>query len=542
MLLHRISRVHFWTVLLGLWGCAPSVQESSVDWFPFQPGDDAPSGVTGMADWLDAPAGRHGFVQTDGKDLRFEDGTPLKFWGVNISGERAFSEAATVERWTEQLSKYGVNGVRFHKFTWHANAGDQSTVLDSAKFARFDHFQAHLRERGIYYGWSHIYGHKVRPADRERLLSYDEIANLQYPWSHLNGTTSSLVNFAPDLQQLSIELTVNMLEHRNPLTGLRYADDPALAFIELQNEDNIFWSAIQRSLEQAPSYRRLLCEQFSDWLRAKYRTEAALLAAWGADALPDGQSLARRNIFPDPDHGRFSRAYESAYAEGRPMPRHILDKLLFLYETQRAFYERFVAAIRATGYRGVIIASCWQAGTGPAHFYNLYADYQAGIIDRHNYSGGSTGHRLDTGQVNNMPLVSHPGIGLLSTGMQQVADRPFALSEWMALMPNEWIAEAAPLIAAYGMGLQGWDASFQFGSDFPHFTETIHSPGVYNVTSPTQLGLYPALARMVHRGDVEEGPVIASRNVHIPSLGEGRLGFLERVEQGYDDKFIAGRW
>ena len=81
MLLHRIIRVHFWTALLGLWGCAPSVQESSGAWFPFQPGDDNPSGVIGMADWLDAPAGRHGFVQMDGKDLRFENGTPVKFWG-----------------------------------------------------------------------------------------------------------------------------------------------------------------------------------------------------------------------------------------------------------------------------------------------------------------------------------------------------------------------------------------------------------------------------------------------------------------------------
>ena len=61
-----------------------------------------------------------------------------------------------------------------------------------------------------------------------------------------------------------------MLQHKNQLTGIRYADDPALAFIELQNEDNIFWGAIGKALEQAPTYRALLCKQFSGWLKEKY--------------------------------------------------------------------------------------------------------------------------------------------------------------------------------------------------------------------------------------------------------------------------------
>ena len=63
----------------------------------------------------------------------------------------------------------------------------------------------------------------------------------------------------------------------------------------------------------------------------------------------------------------------------------------------------------------------------------------------------------------------------------KVTDRPFSLSEWMALIPNQWVAEGVPIIALYGMGLQGWDASFHFASDFPRFTETIHTPGGYNV-------------------------------------------------------------
>jgi hypothetical protein len=222
------------------------------------------------------------------------------------------------------------------------------------------------------------------------------------------------------------------------------------------------------------------------------------------------------------------------------MPVFLLDMASFLHEQQLAFYKRFADSIRATGYQGPLVGSCWQAGAGITHFYNLHADYVTGIIDRHNYFGGGTGHRLVPGTFKNDAMVSKPGTGLLSTGFQMVADRPFAFSEWMSLPPNEWIAEGPPIIAAYGMGLQGWDASYSFAVDYPHFTSTIHTPGVYNVTSPTQIALYPALASMVYNRDVQEGKVISKRNVHIPSLAEGKLGFRDIQEQKHDIKSFGG--
>ena len=519
---------------------AQSGETEYANWYEFKPEEDFAASTIDMTDWLDAPAGKHGVLQMNDGNLVFEDGTPIKFWGVNISSKNPFSDKRKVDKWVKHLSKYGVNAVRFHKFTWHAYATGHSTKLDKDKYRNFDYFNHELQKKGIYYGWSHIYGHRVAPADKERLLAYDEIASLSYPWSHLNGSTASLVNFAPDLQDLSIELTVGMLKHKNHLTGKRYADEAALAFIELQNEDNIFWSAIGKALEQAPTYRALLCTQFSGWLKNKYGSDEALLEAWGQDNLPPGESIAMENVFPNPNHSQFSFDYEKSLEEDRLIQQHLLDKMQFLHEKQLEFYERYVKAIRATGYKGVIVGSCWQAGMGPSHFYNLHADYQTGMIDRHNYWGGGTGHRLTKGKVKTRSMLEKPGSGLLSTGMQQVIDRPFSLSEWMSLIPNEWVAEGVPLIGIYGLGLQGWDASFHFGSDHPQFTPTIHTPGVYNVSSPTQLALYPAIARMIYRGDVQEGKLASTRNIHLESLAEGKIGFKEYVVQGYDDKYITG--
>ncbi|MDZ7721276.1 MAG: hypothetical protein U5R06_00245 [candidate division KSB1 bacterium] len=518
----------------------------AAEWFEFDPPENLQGGIIDMSDWLDAPAGKHGFVQIKSEQLVCEDGTPIKFWGVNICSGRPYTDHATADTWADMLARYGVNSVRFHKFTSHAMPDTLSTTLTPEKYERLDYFSARLKEKGIYYGWSPIYGHKPRPADSSKMLAYNEIANADMN-SHLSYSTIGLVNFAPDLQDLHIGLITDMLEHKNPYTGLRYADDPALCFVELQNEDNIFFATTSSMLDKCPTYKKMLTDLFTEWLRGKYGSAERLRKVWGEQAFEWGKevkqvdwSLDQGNICPVANHGIYDYEYRKAAENGETLPLFLLDMARFLYEQQVRFYKKFEKAIRATGYQGALVGSCWQAGSGVTHYYNLHADYIVGLIDRHNYFGGGTGHRLAPGPMKNGAMVSKPGSGLLSTGLQQVIDRPFSLSEWLSLIPNEWVAEGAPLIAAYGLGLQGWDASYAFASDTPRFTETLHTPGVYNVMSPMQLGLYPALARMIYRGDVRESQSVFVRHIHIPSLQQGKLGFYESVEQDWDQKSIQG--
>jgi hypothetical protein len=94
------------------------------------------------------------------------------------------------------------------------------------------------------------------------------------------------------------------------------------------------------------------------------------------------------------------------------------------------------------------------------------------------------------------------------------------------------------------MGLQGWDASYEFQSQaarrvfgdlagqFPW--------GVWEADVPTSLGQYPALARMIYRGDVKEGGVISVRRVSPADLAEGRFSFSDKVEQHGDVKSFGG--
>lgn len=520
-----------------------SQAQESKEWFTFTPEEEPVSTITDMSDWLDKPAGKHGFVQIDGDRLIFENGIPVKFWGTNIGSNQPFMKPEEAKKWAIFLSRFGFNAMRLHKFTWEATDNIHSTVITDENWKNLDYLCNELRNKGIYYGWSHIYGHKVMKGDSARILAYNELAATQFPWSHLNGTTASLVNFAEDLQALNIELTVNMLNHVNPHTGLRYADDPALNFIEFQNEDNIFWSAIEETLKQTPTYRALLCQKFSEWLKNKYKDDESLKRAWNNKGLDPGESIASGNVYPRPNHSFFTSEYQQALKENRPVEPHVVDKAQFLYDEQMKFYRKFEKAIRETGYKGPLVSSCWQAGAGLAHLLNLHSDAEIGIVDRHNYFGGGQGHRLVPGKFNNASMVSRIGSGLFSAGLQQVSDRPFAFSEWMSLIPNEWTAESSPIVAVYGMGLQGWDASYVFATGVPHYQPGIHAGrggGIYNANSPTQIALYPALARMIYRGDVKEGETVVNRKVSIASLFEGATPLDETIKQDHDRKAIEG--
>ena len=168
------------------------------------------------------------------------------------------------------------------------------------------------------------------------------------------------------------------------------------------------------------------------------------------------------------------------------------------------------------------------------HYYNLRSDYLVGYIDRHNYFGEGL---FDS-------LLAQPGSGYFSSGLQQVADRPFGLSEWITVYPSLYSADGPALIAAYGLGLQGWDASYEFQSQSAHrlFSDRAGWPpwGVWEADVPTQIGQFPALARMIYRGDVKEAPVISTRRVSPDALATGTFNFTDKVVQQGDIKSFGG--
>lgn len=489
-----------------------NMQPETVDtssWFPLAiENDHSPGSPLGMEDWLDKPAGKRGFVRMKGKDFVFEDGTPVKFWGVNTCTATPTEEY--FDKWAGRLAKYGVNVARIVAFgrpdypnMWAHYVKIQDTN-DGMKFSEeamklFDYGFAAFKKQGIYSGFSPFYGWYPTPGDKARFINHDELMKVLRKDFPCQESFYGITCVAPDVQDAYIDFHVKLLEHVNPHTGLRYADDPALAWVELMNEENTYLQLfdLQKIVDQIPTYRKMFYDKFAAWLKAKYGGREALAEAWGGLLKPD-ENLEAANITPCP----------TWFSE--PNKRQA-DQMAFIYDNQLEFYKKFESAVRKTGYKGAIDGSCWQAAEWIGHLYNVKLDSDIGFIDRHNYGGN--------------PMLCDPGTGLLSCSMQQVGDRPFNCSEWAYGVP---VAEEVPIMAFYGMGLHGWDGSQQFASHGPGISRYYNADCNHTCDQFENIAQYPAVARMLYRGDVKEGATAASRRVSIPDLREkGNAGFRE---------------
>ncbi len=89
------------------------VKTDTSKWIPFEPSTASPAGTAiDMSFLLDAPAGKHGKVKAEGDKLVFEDGTPAKFWGVNLFDYPAANEKPTkVKELADRLAVTGCNVV-----------------------------------------------------------------------------------------------------------------------------------------------------------------------------------------------------------------------------------------------------------------------------------------------------------------------------------------------------------------------------------------------------------------------------------------------
>jgi len=505
-------------------------------WYEWQATGDPAAGAIGLQDWLEAPAGKHGRIERQGEKLVY-NGKPIKLWGINLCYGTCAPEKPLADKRAAFYRKYGINAVRLHKyadnFGWGGIQSKDSFVeFDAAALDRMDYQIAKLKEAGVYVKLSaHFGSQKLGPGDKKYVPFIDELGPFK---GNRIETPHSAVHYSPDLQNVQILHTTNLLKHKNPYTGLTYAEDPAIAFIEIINEQSILFYTTMAPLKASATIRKQTGARFCEWLRKKYGSEEKFVAAWGKAAFDsfanegfkqaEGEGLDKGNILPignpwfwDPDQLNGSQAFRK---------RRLLDSLQFLYELQCEFYLRYLKAVRAAGYEGEIVSSNWQAGRAVSHFANLHSDYLVGTIDRHNYFGARA----------NDSMLARAGSGLLSTGMQQVADRPFMLSEWINVFPNEWGVEGPTILGAYGMGLQGWDVSFMFqNGDTGAFSDRIGRDR-WDVTAPQVLGVFPAVARQILRDDVKEADVVAVRNVHPASLFEGKLGFDDKMVQGYDNK------
>jgi hypothetical protein len=491
-------------------------------WYPLVAEDDplSPASITDMHRLVPAPAGLHGPVQAVGDALAFADGNPVRFWGLD-------AQPATTEALQRQQARYyakqGVNLVRLHPvedmvglLVKDPASGERR--FDATRLDRLDRWFAVLKEQGLYSDWSVFYPHVITPDD-----GYDPDLYAELAGAGVGKSTSGMVNFMRPLQDAEWEYLRRLLDHVNPYTGLRYAADPALAIVEVHNEDSVFWHAPLNDLEPGTRYPRHTAELqrlWMEWLRGRYASDAELLAAWGPahNGSRPGDSLTNPRM---PVYGAWEMDGRGPVRNANER-RRMGDFIRFLAETQRAYFARRGAELRALGFQGLRVTTAWQAGGPAASLANLWTDDALDAIDRHHYTGGGDGGwRIQPGKVNNESHLATPGGGVLGSGFEQVEGKPYIMTEWSQSPPNQWKAEIAPLVAFYGMSLQGWDASMHFAGSLPRMGSGWPGLSSFVSETPHYLGQFPALALAVQRGDIRPGDLAAARRLPVDDAFRG---------------------
>src|SRR5262249_55474594 len=144
-----------------------------------------------------------------------------------------------------------------------------------------DNFIAQLERHGIYVNLNLLVS---RPFSRADGLPAD-IERLPPKERHVVGF------FDAALRRLQEEYARRLLGHRNPYTGRTYAEDPGVAFVEINNENGLLNAWLGGELDRLPDvYFRELRRQWNAWLVRQYSTTEKLRRAWHVEE-PAGKEL-----------------------------------------------------------------------------------------------------------------------------------------------------------------------------------------------------------------------------------------------------------
>ncbi len=241
--------------------------------------DDGPLATSSPA----FPAGGSRITVDGNRFVR--DGRRVRIWGVNTCFGANFPAPDIAPAVAARMAAAGINSVRLHHMDtarwprgiWEKKEGK---TIEPEALARLDVFIDELAKRGIcvnlnlHVGRAHS-RYCGAPAPNTR---YDKIVGI----------------FTPQLVAAQKDYARRILDRVNTRRKVRYAEDPAVAFVEITNEDSLFMWSARRDLRGLPDfYAAILRDRYNAWLRQRYESTDALREAWSHGAKPLGDCLLK---------------------------------------------------------------------------------------------------------------------------------------------------------------------------------------------------------------------------------------------------------
>jgi hypothetical protein len=277
--------------------------------FPFVlPWDDATPSVANLSGLLHKPAGKFGHIRAGDDGHLYAGKDRIRFFGVDLAFSANFPRKEDAGKLAARMAKFGINIVRFHIMDMRrfpdgilARGAADTRELDPEALDRLDFFTAQLERNGIYVYLCLL---NYRPFDAADGLP-KEIEQLGDPYQgrHVIGFYDARI------LELQREYARKLLGHRNVCTGLTYAEDPAVAFVEINNENGLIHAWLGGVVDKLPEvFQPELKRQWNQWLSQRYGSSARLRQAWGVkdEALGD-EMLANPGFSRGTEHWLIER-------------------------------------------------------------------------------------------------------------------------------------------------------------------------------------------------------------------------------------------
>ena len=174
----------------------------------------------------------------------------IRIFGTNLS---SFPPVEEAEYWAKTIAAQGYNCIRFHHtdsdwaecFFTHDKSW-KKVIFDENSFERFDKFFYELKKAGVYSNINLLTGRTIRPDEQNGLpKELNKVAD--WKDQHCYGFWNEL---AREDQRKYAE---KILNHKNPYTGLTYAEDPAVAFVEINNENSMSKGYLDGAISRFPA-------------------------------------------------------------------------------------------------------------------------------------------------------------------------------------------------------------------------------------------------------------------------------------------------
>jgi hypothetical protein len=483
-------------------------------WFAYEPGVDGfdAGALLDLRTLNEKEAGQSGFMRREGERLVLGDGRPVRLWGINVSRENLGVDGSTTEYLARRLAKLGYNAVRYHGAMFDDGAADP-LAINAGAMADLHRGVAAFKRQGIYTTISFYFPLWVTVREPHGIAGFEGTADKR---------PMGLIFFDERMQAIHRDWLKAILTTPDGATGRRLADEPAVAMVELVNEDSLlFWTLNRKSIP--PAQWAGLERRFAQWLIARHGSIEAAVKAWGGalgkgdDAAGGAGGAGGRMEVMEPWH----MTAAGMKGRGEAHRRRMSDQVRFLAELQRDFYQRTAEYVkRDLGYGGLVVASNWTTADPAVLDAAERWSYAAGdVMDRHAYFGGKhegpgAGYSVRVGHgYEDRPLTKHPAQTPVQT--VGVAGYPQIISEMGWTNPNRFRADATLISGAYG-ALQGIDGMFQFAVGSPHLMD--RSLGKFAMTTPMMIGSSPAAAVMYRRGDVAEGAVVSHEAMSVEDV------------------------